>query len=252
MKLPDPWKLKYEQAAEIVLFAASQLQGGRPRQEDYFVNFNDECFIVADGVGGMPHGAEAAQLACETAEWAFRLVRQRPFYWDAKDFFLKRIVRSTNLRLWQKRREPGFSDGMATTLLIFLRSERRFWIGSVGDSSAFLFRDGVVRKLTTEDVDNRGNLTKVLGVQRLGIVPQIIQEQFLVDDVVVLATDGVARYVNNQEFAAILKNTGTTTQQITETVVQLLKTAQKNGSGDNMTAVIIKKVANEPRSGHPA
>lgn len=247
MKLPDPWKLKYEQPKDAVLFAASQLQGGRPHQEDYFVNFNDECFIVADGVGGMPHGAEAAKLACETAQWAYRLVRQRPFYWNAKDFFLKRIVRSTNMRLWQKRREPGFADGLATTLVIFLRSELRFWIGSVGDTSAFLFRDGVARKLTTEDVDNHGNLTKVLGVQRLGIVPQIIQESFLVGDVVVLTTDGVAKYMNNHELAAVLKETGTTTQRMTEAVAQILKTAQKNGSGDNMTALIIKKIAVEAK-----
>ena len=245
MKLPDPWKLKYEQPKDAILFAASQLQGGRLHQEDYFINFNDECFIVADGVGGMPNGAEAAKLACETAEWAYQLVRQRPFYWNAKDFFLKRIVRSTNMRLWQKRREPGFADGLATTLLIFLMTDRRFWVGSVGDSSAFLFRDGIARKLTTEDVDSHGSLTKVLGVQRLGSVPQIIQESFLVGDAVVLTTDGVARYVSNEELAAVLKNTGTTTEHMTEAVAQILKTAQKNGSTDNMTALIIKKVATE-------
>ncbi|MBI5620126.1 protein phosphatase 2C domain-containing protein [Candidatus Gottesmanbacteria bacterium] len=243
MKLPDPWKLKYEQPKDVVLFAASQLTGGRPHQEDYFVNFNDECFIVADGVGGMPHGAEAAKLACETAEWAYRLVRQRPFYWNAKDFFLKRIVRSTNMRLWQKRREPGFADGLATTLLVFLANDRRFWVGSVGDTSAFLFRDAAVRKLTTEDVDNHGNLTKILGVQRFGIVPQIIQESFLAGDVIVLASDGVARYVANDEMAYALKETGATTQRMTDAVAQLLKTAQKNGSTDNMTALIIKKIA---------
>lgn len=247
MKLPDPWKLKYEQPKDVVLFAASQLQGERPHQEDYFVNFNDECFIVADGVGGMPHGAEAAKLACETAAWAYRLVRQRPFYWNAKDFFLKRIVRSTNMRLWQKRREPGFADGLATTLLIFLANDRRFWVGSVGDTSAFLFRGGAVRKLTTEDVDSHGNLIKVLGVQRFGIVPQIIQESFVVGDVIVLATDGVARYVNNKELADALKETGATTQRMTDAAVQLLKTAQRNGSIDNMTALIIKKIAVEAK-----
>src|SRR3990167_8511195 len=96
-----------------IIFAASQLQGMRETQEDYFVNYNDECFVICDGVGGLPHGEVASKLACDTAVWAYKLVRQRRTYWKDRKLFLKRIFRTTNITLWQKQREEEFEGGMA-------------------------------------------------------------------------------------------------------------------------------------------
>ncbi len=244
MKFPDPLGLKYEEPREIVVFAASQLPGNRKRQEDYFVNFNDECFAVTDGVSGMPHGDVAAQLAAETAVWAYKHVRQRQTYWASKQLFLKRIFRTTNMTIWQKQRETGFTDGMATTLTALIVTSRSIWLGNVGDSSAYYLRAGKLKKLSKEDIDDKGNLTKVLGTQRLGIVPHITTEAFEPGDVVLLATDGVARHVREADIEDILANCGRTTETITDAVVTLLRKAEAGGSTDNMTAVIVKRIHN--------
>ncbi|KKU86277.1 MAG: Protein serine/threonine phosphatase [Candidatus Gottesmanbacteria bacterium GW2011_GWA2_47_9] len=244
MKFPDPLGLKYEQPRDVVLFAASQLQGNRKQQEDYFVNFNDECFVVADGVGSMPHAAEAAQLAGETSIWAYKHVRQRHTYWGSKRLFLKRIVRTTNMTIWQKQRETGFTDGMATTLLVLIVGDKNIWMGNVGDASAFFLHEGAMKRLTKEDVDSQGKLTKVLGKQRLGIVPQVAIERFYPNDTVLLATDGVTRYVSEPAMQEILLQSGTTAESLTDTVVALLRKAEANGSRDNMTAVIVKRIYN--------
>ena len=244
MKFADPLGLKYEQPREIILFAASQLQGKRESQEDYFVNFNDECFTIADGVGSMPHGEVASQLAAETAVWGYKHIRQRDFYWRDKKLLLKRIVRTTNMTIWQKQRETGFTDGMATTLLVLIVGDKNIWMGNVGDASAFFLHEGKMSRLTKEDVDAQGNLTKVLGKQRLGIVPQVAIERFYPNDVVLLATDGVARYVSEKEIQLILENSGRTTESVTDAVVATLRKAEANGSTDNMTAVIVKRIYN--------
>ena len=246
MKFPDPLALKYEQPKDVVIFAASQLIGGRKTQEDYFVNFNDECFAVADGCGGMPHADVAGQLAAETAVWAYKHVRQRHTYWASKRGLLKRIVRTTNMTLWQKQRETGFTDGMATTLTVLIVGSKSIWLGNVGDSSAYYMHAGKLKKLSREDADEAGNLTKVLGTQRLGIVPHVATEEFGPGDAALLVTDGVGRYLSEDAMLKILSQSGTTNESLTDAVVALLRKAEVNGSTDNMTAVIVKRVANEP------
>lgn len=248
MRFPDPYLVKLAQPKDIVVFAASQLPGDRENQEDYFINFNDECFAVADGVGGIPNGEIAAKLACETTIWAYKHVRQRPTYWRDKRLFMRRIFRSTNITLWQKQREPEFKDGMATTLLVLMTGSRTFWLGSVGDSSAFLLRNQELTKLTREDRDDFGGLTKVLGGERYGIKPQFVTDRFGLGDAIFLTTDGVADWVRPEEIKQILNTCGTTTHSLTESVVALLKLAETNGATDNMTAVIVKRVATSEKS----
>lgn len=244
MKFPDPLGLKYEQPKELVLFAASQLQGNAKRQEDYFVNFNDECFALTDGVSSMPHGDVAAQLAAETAVWAYKHVRQRECYWADKKLLLKRIFRTTNMTIWQKQRETGFTDGMATTLLVLIVGDKKLWVGNVGDSRAYFWHDGILTTLTKDDRDAKGNLMKVLGKQRLGIVPQVALERFYPENILLLATDGITRYVEDRELASILEHCGNTTEEVTNAVVSILRKAQANGSNHNMTAVIVKRIKN--------
>lgn len=243
MKFADPYRLKLEQPRETIVFAASQLQGEREAQEDFFANFNDECFVVADGVGGMPHGEVAAKLAVETAIWGYKHIRQRRYYWLDKKLFLKRIFRSTNITLWQKRREKGFELGLATTMLVAMVGAQKIWVGSAGDSSAWLLRGNTLTKLTVDDVDNTGRLTKVLGVERYGLVPQDRVEDFKTGDVLLLATDGVVNYLTETALREPLINCGDTIESLTESVVRLLKAAQSAGSTDNLTAVLIKRVA---------
>lgn len=240
MTILDPRIQKRSQPKEAVLFAAGQLQGERDHQEDRFLNFRDECFAIADGVGGMPHGEIAATIACETAIWGYKHIRQRPYYWLKKKQFVRRIFRSTNLAVWQKHRETGFEDGLFSTLLVLIVGTQTLWIGSAGDSSAFLFRNGMVRKLTHDDVDATGNLTKALGLKRLGLIPQFIREDFFVHDVIVLATDGVSGYVTTNDLMMVMSSAGSTAETVKGAVDSLLQIAKENGSKDNMTVCMIK------------
>lgn len=226
-----------------IIFAASQLQGTRETQEDYFANFNDECFVVADGVGGLPHGEVAAQLAGDTAVWAYRLVRQRRTYWKDRKLFLKRIFRTTNITLWQKQREQGFEGGMATTMLVCVVLDRRFYIGSVGDSSAFLVRNGTMTKLTTEDIDASGRLTKTVGTTRYGLAPSIVTGDFLPGDCMMLVTDGVARVMDTVKCMELLKEVEQSATQLSDVAVNMLHCAEDQGTTDNMTVCLIKRVA---------
>lgn len=224
-----------------IIFAASQLQGTRDRQEDYFINFNDECFVVCDGVGGLPHGEIASQLAGDTAVWAYRVVRQRHAYWKDRKLLLQRIFRTTNMTLWQKQREEGFEEWMGTTMLVCIIIDRHFYIGNVGDSSAFLVRDGVMTALTTEDVDARGQLTKVVGTMRYGLTPSIVTGDFIAGDSLLMVTDGVGRVMDTVKCLDFFRQSDISATELSEVAATILHCAQESGVTDNMTVCLIKR-----------
>lgn len=240
--MADPLFVRNQQPQTSLLFAASQLQGTRESQEDYFVNFNDECFVVCDGVGGLPHGEVASELAGDTAVWAYRHVRQRRTYWLDKKLFLKRIFRSTNITLWQKQREPGFEDGMGTTMLVCIVSDRRFYIGNVGDSAAFLMHDREMTKVTHEDRDSEGRLTKVVGTTRYGLAPSIVSGDFLAGDSMILVTDGVARVMESMKCSEFFEHVEKDARQLSDAATSILQFAESQNVTDNMTVCLIKRV----------
>lgn len=243
MKVADPLGLIAKRPKQGIIFAASQLTGSRQRQEDYFINFNDECFVLADGVGGLPHGDFAAKFAAETAIWGYKLIRQRRVYWLDKQLLLKRIFRSTNIALWQKQRETEFSSGMGSTLEVLLVGDRNFWLGHVGDSSTWFAHGETFTKLTRDDVNTKGNLTKIIGAVRYGLTPQRVHGRFVIGDAFLLVTDGVTHTVPPTTLREALEHAGETVESLSETVNSILRVAEKRGSTDNMTAVIVKRIA---------
>lgn len=228
---------------DAISFSFAQSQGSRSRQEDFFGNFKDECFVLADGIGGLPHGDVAAKLAGETAIWAYKQVRLRKGYWADKRLLVRRIFRSTNLTIWQKKRETGFTDGLATTLLVAIVGPTTIWVGSVGDSSAWVFHNGNLLRLTREDRDSAGNLTRALGYKRLGLLPNASQQRFLPGDLLILTTDGVTSILSPKELSILVKSAGDTPESLSTTTQEIVHKAHTLGGKDNMTVYLIKRIA---------
>lgn len=244
MRFADPYALRLNTPRETLIFAACQRTGERENQEDYFLNFNDECFVLADGVGAVPHGEVAAKLASETAIWAYKHIRQHPYYWKDKKLFLKRIFRSTNLTIWQKQRETGFEQGLKTTLMVLMVGPQNFWLANAGDSSVWLLHDGSMKKLTHDKDRSTGEPKRgILGERRLGLALEIVSGSFKMNETLVLATDGCANYLTPSDLTSCVTSAGTTIEEATQAVTNLITSAETNGSTANMTAVIIKRVA---------
>lgn len=242
MRFPDPYALRREEPKETVAFAASQRQGEADTQEDYFLNFNDECFVVTDGVSLLPHGEVAAKLAAETAIWAYKHIRQHRYYFLDKRFFMKRLFRTTNMAVWQKHREEGFTDGMATTLLVLMVGAKNAWVGNAGDSCAWILKNGVVKKIAGDKKDFASVPPRALGLKRLGLVPAFAVMPFDKGDVLLLATDGASDYLTPSDIQAGMMAAGTTVADITAAVTSVLSAAQTNGAKENMTVCMVTRL----------
>ena len=228
MLFADPLKRVAGLPKDAVIFSG----GG-----EFFQHFENECFVLADGVPSTKHAVIAAQLALETAFWGYKLVRQRHSYWLNRDAFLKRIFRSTNISLWQKHREVGFEAGLSASLLVCMFRGNNYWVGSTGIISGFLLRDGELAKLTKDDVDSQGRVTKMVGKDRFGLVPRLANGPFKINDTILLATSNVVRSVSEQEMQRVLEAAGSTVDSLATAVDGFKKHASHPAA-----AVVIKRV----------
>ena len=243
MRLLNPYALRRETTRDSLVFAASQRLGKSTIQEDFFMNFNDECFVLADGAHKMPHGDAAARLACETAIWGYKHIRQHRYYWLDKKLFMKRIFRSTNMSVWQKRREHGYETGLETTLTVMMIGPKTYWLGYAGETNVWLQSGSSIKKLTRDASPFETEKHKMLGVQRLGLIPDYVTGPMLTNDVLLITSAGCGNYLTPSDIQSGMGLVGSNADDATRTVESILASAEMNGSIENMTAVIIKRVA---------
>ncbi|MCC7354223.1 MAG: serine/threonine-protein phosphatase [Anaerolineae bacterium] len=204
--------------------------------------------VVADGLGSEGRGARAASQAAD-------LVHQH-YYADAFQdvtHSLLEAVRRTNADIYQQAQaEPDFS-GMGTTITVACVQGEHCVIAHVGDSRAYLVREGVAHLLTqdhswaAEEV-RAGRLTREEAAQHpnrkhlsrsLGSGPQVqvdvLQEELMPGDVLLLCTDGLSNVVPEDAIAqAALKRLSAQT-----TARALLDLALQQGASDNVTVVVV-------------
>jgi serine/threonine protein kinase len=190
---------------------------------------------IADGVstGGM--GREAAQTTVTS------LVRDyygTPEVWDTT-VALDRIINAQNTWLAgiNRRRRPLL--GLTTLTALVLRGQS-YTVAQVGDSRAYLLRDGKTTQLTEDHAvdhpDFKHQLLRAVGAEDCVMV-DYMQGDLRVGDVFLLLSDGVHGTVRDtrlQSFADGLMGGGA--QSASE---KLVDAAIKGGSHDNATAVVV-------------
>lgn len=243
MRFADPYALKIKPTRETVIFAASQHIGTKTVQCDYFLNFNDECFVLADGLDSLPHSAVAAKFACETAVWAYKHIRQHRYYWMDKKLFMKRIFRSTNLAVWQKKKEAGYEAGMATSLMVLIIGAKQYWLGSAGPVGAWHIHGGTFTKLTP-DIDPLRPVEEqqYLGIKRLGLMHAYKTAALNEGETIIMASSGCGNYLTPTDISTAAAMSGKSTNDATAAIMSLVQASGQNGSTENQTGVLIKRL----------
>lgn len=211
-----------------------------------------QLLVVADGMGGHAAGEVASQLAVET------LYQQ---YYDEDDvplppaIRLERAVTEANLSVYEQAVTVDAQSGMGTTLVAAVVHEGRALIANVGDSRAYLIRDGQATQITTdhswvaEQVKlgtitqeqaqthaYRNLVTRCLG-HRPGMQVDIFEHRLRTGDTLLLCSDGLSNQVPDSELAAVL-----TEQEPEQAVQTLIDTANEQGGPDNITAVVARVI----------
>jgi protein phosphatase len=204
-------------------------------------------FGVADGVGGLPGGGEAAQLAADVV--TARVLATAP----GAELDLRSIVIAANdsVVALGMRISPGL--GIGSTLTVGCVRGSRLKLAHVGDSRAFSWRNGDFICLTEDhSVENearrrrargevvyysetqRGALTRCIG-QSLPPDVDLADLPVLAGDRFIFCTDGVTRLVSEKE----LKEAVGAAAQPVDIARGLVELAVQRGGPDNATVVAV-------------
>ena len=192
---------------------------------------------IADGVstGGM--GKEAAQTTVTS------LVRDyygTPETWDTT-VALDRIIGAQNgwLSGLNRRRHPVL--GLTTLTAVVLRGQS-YALAHVGDTRAYLLRNGQLSQLTTDHVvdhpDLRHQLLRCVGAEDT-LVVDYSQGDLLVGDVFLLLSDGVHGCLSNKRLKTLISASTEAGQDAQALSKQLVDAALSAGSLDNATAMVV-------------
>jgi serine/threonine protein phosphatase PrpC len=232
---------------------------GRVREanEDSFL-VEAPLFAVADGMGGHLAGDVASRTAVETI--TTRAEQDSP----GDTGSLARLVREANHEIWKKAQSDASLHGMGTTCTLAMLDDASLHIAHVGDSRAYLLRDGDLSQIT-EDHTLVGRMVREgklrpeeaerhpqrsIVTRALGVDPDVEVDTQTIElregDRILLCSDGLSSMVDQDSIAEVL-NDRADPQDASELLVQLANDA---GGEDNITAVVIE-VAEKARDAAP-
>ncbi|MGZ8745064.1 MAG: PP2C family protein-serine/threonine phosphatase [Nocardioides sp.] len=224
----------------------------RPHNEDSaFVG--PYVALVADGVGG----AAAGEVASATTAYVVSATVLSRFG-DSPGATVRDAVARARTSLRQGVREDGSRTGMATTLSMVVCDGERVVLGHVGDSRAYLMRDGVVTQVSTDHTyvqhlidtgrmqraDVAGHPWRNVVLRSLDANPavsltdiDVVDLDARVGDRVLLCSDGLTDLVDESRIAEVLR----LSDPLSAAAV-LAHSALQAGGRDNVTCVVLDVV----------
>jgi serine/threonine protein phosphatase PrpC len=212
-------------------------------------------FAVADGMGGAQAGEVASRIAAESFAPAQRGE-------SSPEAFLREIAENANRRIHDLAAEDEAHSGMGTTFTAALLEGDDVSFAHVGDSRAYLFRDGELRLLTSdhslveelrrqgkltseqaEDHPQRSIITRALGPER-EVEVDTMTYRAKPGDVYLLCSDGLTTMVKEDEIGEVLSRSG----GLEAAARELVGRANHAGGRDNITVVAFRVEEAEDRA----
>ncbi|MBV8756713.1 MAG: serine/threonine-protein phosphatase [Deltaproteobacteria bacterium] len=253
---------------ELAVAAGSDVGAVREHNEDHFLvgdldvgslvdavaapwkNSADRgaLLVVCDGMVGVEGGEVASELA---AQVIWREMKATPATKDPEVFarLLRRATRVANHEVHaMSRREPGLR-GMGTTVSAAGVVGDRLVVATVGDSRAYILRNGVLVQITRDqslqsallaaghDPDEAERAGSAI-LQALGVGPDVEPSLSVIDlrrgDRVLLCSDGLHGLVGDPALALLMSAPHT----VAQSVMLLVTAARAAGGTDNITAIV--------------
>jgi protein phosphatase len=215
-------------------------------------------YLVADGVGGAAAGEVASRtaiqalvdLVIETPDWIMRL--DEPLAQEVLQRMERRFQRVRDVLVEKARVDPALR-GMATTMTVACSLGPDLLITHVGDSRAYIFRDGRLSRLTRDQTmaqsladagaitpeeaathPARHVLTSAIATRGAFVQVEVRKSRLLDGDQLLLCSDGLTEMVDEKAISAVLRTAGPSS----DACRRLVNLALQAGGEDNVTVVL--------------
>jgi PPM family protein phosphatase len=215
-------------------------------EDTYYGDSELGLWLVADGTGGHAGGEVASALARETIVREIR---------DGKS--LGQAIRLADEEIIRTSRRRNDSLPMGTTVVAARVQGNRFEVAWVGDSRAYLWRDGQLAQLSqdhsyVQELIAQGALTseqarshphRNVVTQALGVTdPNQLNVETLTGELrpgmqLLLCSDGLTEEVDDRGIADTLRQDDCSAQELVDT---LIAAALDGGGSDNVTAILVR------------
>lgn len=251
-------------------FAAGTEAGGRPYNEDAVLEIPSvPVFAVADGMGGGGSGDVASALALDYVRRHASTLREQNEVVAKQRSTTNRLelgrqldglFNRANQEIYQRSVQHSRTE-MGSTLLIASVIRNHCYIAHVGDSRAYLIRNGELLRLTEDHSVaelhyRRGRITQeeyeaspqrrvlyqVLGAG-VEVEVDLVEVRLMSGDMLLLCTDGLVRALTDAQIGAVID-----ADDLSGSVQGLLQRAASKAV-DNVSAVLIGFESDEPDEG---
>jgi len=236
----------------ILVSALSDIGCVRTNNED-FLGFDESLgiFVVCDGMGGMASGEVASSRAVAAILDSFASSAASGLPVSTRLLY---SINMANSDVWENGQIPEHR-GMGTTVVAAALDGNKLIIGNVGDSRAYIVKDGHATQLTVDhsyinELIRNGTLTienahsadlrgmESIITRAVGVSADVQPDFFSVDLTpgtgILLATDGLTRYVHQDEISAILS-----ASTFENACASLIQVAKDRGGQDNVTCILL-------------
>lgn len=187
---------------------------------------NAILLAVADGIGGQPGGDVASAAAVDALAGGYD-----PGASDVAAS-LSSALRGVNDAVIRATAERGYRMA-GTTLVAAVVRGSDLAVANLGDSRAYLVREGVARQITADHSGLfPGSITRFVGDPR-GVAPDVFVERLRSNDRLVLCSDGLTLNVSPEEIAAAV-----IASPPERAAASLVALANQRGGQDNITVVV--------------
>lgn len=225
-------------------------------EDAYWCGGEQDWFLalVADGMGGHQAGEVASEMAVDIIRRIIQanLVGSDITIDEAKDMLCQSVHVANNQIFHQAQRHRSLS-GMGTTVTAVLFFNGMAQIAHVGDSRAYLLREGVLRQLTkdhslVQELLDSGSIApeearyhpkRHLLTRVLGTAPDLNIDDIGLEikplDLVLLCTDGLTGELSDSEIKDVL-----TFLPPDQVPAELVRRALDRGGRDNVTVALVQ------------
>lgn len=202
-------------------------------------------YAIADGMGGHRGGQEASQGAVNVMREALK--GRTP---NAHD--MEWAIQAANRRVYQRACHDTQLEGMGTTLTALWEGEQAVYIGHVGDSRAYLYREGKLKQITQDHSmvaqmisdglltpekarthPYRNVITRAVGTAP-GVEVDVIEVTRHRQDRWLLCSDGLHSMMEPEEIERYLSAVW-----LEDAAQALLEKALENGGRDNISLILL-------------
>jgi len=237
----------------------------RDHNEDSFLCDDDAgLYLVADGMGGHLGGERASRMAVDivarhigktlAAGMAPAIATETTGQAETAtaEQTLKAAVHEADRTIYDSALADPAVAGMGTTLTALFFHEGRALVGHVGDSRAYLYRDGRIRQLTEDhswiqeqvragllsaeeakESRFRNIITRSVGFEPL-VNPDMHDVMVQAGDCFVLCSDGLSNFLSTEDIGQVL-----TTRFYSDAPAALIEMANDRGGDDNITCICV-------------